>query len=52
MTRPKGRTDGCSGDDARSRLKRAESFLVVADLVLGERVEMPDQDDAISMLAG
>ena len=49
MTRPKGRTVGCSRDDARNRLKRAESFLVVADLVLGERIEMPDQDDAINL---
>ena len=49
MTRPKGRTVACSRDDARNRLKRAESFLVVADLVLGERIEMPDQDDAINL---
>jgi len=45
MTRPKGRTASCSKVDARNRFKRPESFLVVADLVLGERVETPDQDD-------
>ncbi len=49
MTRPKGRTASCSKDDARSRFKRAESFMVVADLVLGERVETPDQDDGINL---
>jgi len=49
MTRPKGRTASCSKEDARNRFKRAESFLVVADLVLGERVETPDQDDGINL---
>jgi hypothetical protein len=49
MTRPQGRTARCSKDDARSRFKRAESFLAVADLVLGERVETPDHDDVINL---
>lgn len=49
MTRPKGRTTGCSKDDARNRFKRAESFMVVADFVLGERVETPEQDDSINL---
>jgi len=49
MTRPRGRTGSCSKDDARNRFKRAESFLVVADLVLGERTETPEQDDDINL---
>lgn len=49
MTRPTRRTSSCSKDDARNRLKRAESFLLVADLVLGERVEGPYQDDDINL---
>src|SRR5665811_1194153 len=49
MTRPRGRTGSCSKDDARNRFKRAESFLVVADLVLGERTETQEQDDDINL---
>lgn len=49
MTRPRHRTATCSKDDARSRLRRAESFLLVADLVLGERVENPGPDDDINL---
>ena len=47
MTRAKSRTASCSKEDARSRFKRAESFLIVADLVLGERVETYEQEDGI-----
>jgi hypothetical protein len=49
MTRSTSRTASCTKDDARSRLRRAESFLVGADLVLGERVDTPDEDDAINL---
>ena len=49
MSRAKGRTTPCSRDDAQQRLRRAESFLYVADLTLGERVETPEADDAINL---
>jgi len=49
MARPKGRTAGCDRDDARGRLKRAEEFLAVAELVLGERMDTPLEDDAINL---
>lgn len=49
MTRRVGRKDDCSKADARSRLRRAESFLVVAEMVLGEQVETPATDDAINL---
>ena len=35
MSRRKGRTADCSSEDARNRLKRAEAFLTVAELVMG-----------------
>ena len=34
--RPRGRAAPCSRDDARIRLRHAESFLLVADLVLAQ----------------
>ena len=49
MTRAKSRMASCSKEDARSRFKRAESFLIVADLVLGERVETYEQEDGINL---
>lgn len=49
MIRAKSRTASCSKDDARNRFKRAESFLIVADLVLGERVETSEQEDGINL---
>lgn len=49
MTRSKARTASCTREDAQERLRRAESFLYVADLALGECVDMPDSDDAINL---
>lgn len=51
MSRPKGRRSGCSREDARNRLRRAEEFLVVADLLLGEQVETGTDKDAINVSA-
>ncbi len=42
MNRPGCRTAPCSGADAQNRLRGAEAFLYVADLVLGEEVA-PDE---------
>jgi hypothetical protein len=39
MRRLKGGAADCSSEDARNCLKRAEAFLTVAELVLGERIE-------------
>lgn len=49
MSRPKGRTADCSSEDARNRLKRAEAFLTVAELVLGERIETDADRDEINL---
>lgn len=49
MRRAASRTADCTPDEARSRLRRAEEFLTVADLVLGERVETPEEDDVINL---
>jgi hypothetical protein len=49
MTRPKGRTAGCTLEDARRRLRQAESFIYVARLTLGERVELPVEDDDLNV---
>ena len=49
MSRPKGRTADCSSKDARNRLKRAEAFLTVAELVLGERIETDADHDEINL---
>jgi hypothetical protein len=60
VSRPKGRTAACSREDARQRLRHAESFLYAADLTLGERVETAEDDSinlsgvaaALAVLAG
>ena len=49
MSRRKGRTADCSSEDARNRLKRAEAFLTVAELVLGERIETDADHDEINL---
>jgi len=49
MSRPKGRTADCSREDARNRLKRAEAFLTVAELVQGERIETNAEHDDINL---
>jgi hypothetical protein len=49
MSRTKGRTTDCSREDAQQRLRRAESFLYVADITLGERVETPEEQDGINL---
>ena len=49
MSRPRGRAAGCSRADASRRLRRAEEFLYVADLVLGEEVAANEVDDAINL---
>jgi hypothetical protein len=49
MSRPKGRTADCSSEDARNRLERAEAFLAVAELVLGERIETNADHDEINL---
>lgn len=49
MSRPTGRTASCSRQDARERLRRADSFLYVAELALGEQVETATAADAINL---
>lgn len=49
MNRPGGRTAPCSRADAQNRLRRAEAFLYVADLVLGEEVAPDENEDAINL---
>ena len=49
MARAKGRTAACAREEARARLRRADEFLAVADLVLGERLETPVEDDTINL---
>ncbi len=49
MSRRTGQTADCSREDARNRLKRAEAFLAVAELVLGERIEASLDDDDINL---
>ena len=45
----RGRAAGCSRADASRRLRRAEAFLYVADLVRGEEVAANETDDAINL---
>lgn len=47
MPRPHGRTDECTREEARARLRRAEEFLAVADLVLGEHTA--DGQDGLNL---
>lgn len=47
--RPRGRTAPCSRADASARLRRADEFLYVADLVLGAEVGAGEDDDAINL---
>jgi|ERR1035437_6141931 hypothetical protein len=49
MNKPSGRVSPCDKADAKDRLRRAESFLYVADLTLGERVDTPLDHDAINL---
>jgi hypothetical protein len=49
MTRATGRTAPCDRADARTRLRRAQEFLAAAELVLGERGETRDEEDAINL---
>jgi hypothetical protein len=49
VSRPGGRTAPCSRADAQSRFRRAEAFLYVADLVLGEEVAADGNEDAINL---
>ena len=44
-----GRTKPCSRADAQGRFRRAETFLYVADLVLGEEVGSDEDDDGINL---
>ena len=45
MTRSSGRLASCSKDDARSRLTRAQGFMLVAEMVVGEEMGSETQDD-------
>lgn len=47
MSRPAGRTAPCSRADAGTRFRRAEAFLFIADLLLGEQTS--ETDDAINL---
>jgi hypothetical protein len=49
-----GRTVSAGRDDARNRLRTAQAYLEVADLVLGERdrAEMPAVAAGLAVLAG
>lgn len=49
MARPKARTAACGHEEAKGRLRRADEFLAVADLVLGERLETSVADDSINL---
>lgn len=49
MSRQRGRAAGCSREDASRRLRRAEEFLYVADLVLGEEVAANEFDETINL---
>lgn len=49
MSRTSGRTAPCSRADAQNRFRRAEAFLYVADLVLGEEVAADENEDAINL---
>jgi len=49
VSRPSGRTAPCSRADAQGRFRRAEAFLYVADLVLGEQVADDGGNDAINL---
>jgi hypothetical protein len=47
VSRSSGRTKPCARADAQGRFRRAEAFLYVADLVLGE--EVGGDDDGINL---
>lgn len=49
MSRSSGRTKPCSRADAQGRFRRAEAFLYVADLVLGEEVGSDQDYDDINL---
>lgn len=49
MSRSSGRTAPCSRTDAQNRFRRAEAFLYVAELVLGEEVVADENEDAINL---